>query len=388
MASDLLLVIFKLDEVKAPMGFQLFVSGTQACKGSKMNVLIVDDETVMLDSLRIALESSGYRVFQALGAQQAINILCQGGRRIDLVATDYLMPAMNGIELLEAVRRTHPLLPVIIMTAYAETRLVIEAMKNRCDGFIEKPFSLDQLIAEIERIKLNQLRNTRSGDLHQILPRVVHQINNPLLSISGFAELIRMETVNGDRFRCYAEKILDAAEQIGRINKDIINAGRMQEARFNPIALDVLLEGCLEMFHGMFILRGVQVDKIFPEQALEVPDDPFGLEQVFKNLILNAIDAMDGMDNKTLTVSVTPPLVSGFVEVAVKDTGCGIRDELLEKIFEPYFSEKSQGNGLGLVVVKNIVEKHGGKVLVESRMGGGSRFTVRLPATLKPCADK
>ena len=353
-----------------------------------MNVLIVDDETVMLDSLRIALESNGYRVFQALGAQQAINFLCQGGHRIDLVATDYLMPTMNGIELLEAVRRTHPLLPVIIMTAYAETRLVIEAMKNRCDGFIEKPFSLDKLIAEIERIKLHQLRNTRSSDLHLLLPRIVHQINNPLLSISGFAELIRMETGNGDRFHRYAEKILAAVEQISRINKDIINAGRAQEAKFEPIALDVLLESCLEMFHGMFILKGVQVDKIFLVQALKVPGDQFGLEQVFKNLVLNAIDAMDGMDSKTLTVTVTQPQVSGFVEIAVKDTGYGIREEFLEKIFEPYFTEKRQGNGLGLVVVNNVVEKHGGKVLVESRMGGGSKFTVRLPSTLMACADR
>jgi signal transduction histidine kinase len=108
--------------------------------------------------------------------------------------------------------------------------------------------------------------------------------------------------------------------------------------------------------------------------------DQFGLEQVFKNLILNAVDAMDGRADKTLTVTVTPPPGPAFVEVTVEDTGWGIREELLNKIFEPYFTDKSQGNGLGLVVIKNAVEKHGGKVFVKSQVGVGTRFTVRLPA--------
>lgn len=348
-----------------------------------MNILVVDDEAVMLESIKIALESNGYHVFQALSAQQAMNLLYHGGHRIDLLATDYLMPTMNGIDLLEAVRRTHPFLPVMMMTAYAEMGLAIEAMKNRCDGFIEKPFSLVQLVAEIERIIRHQLQNTKTDDLHQLLPRIVHQINNPLLSISGFAELIRMDAGNGDRLQRYAEKILAAVEQIGRINKDIMNAGRAQEVKFEPVALDALLEGCLEMFHGMFILKGVQVIKAIPAQGLRVAGDQFGLEQVFKNLVLNAIDAMDGRTNKTLTVTVTPPQGPGFVEVGMEDTGYGIREELIEKIFEPYFTDKSQGNGLGLVVIKNVVEKHGGNVLVESRVGAGSKFTIRLPAMLK-----
>jgi DNA-binding NtrC family response regulator len=112
-----------------------------------------------------------------------------GAHGIDLVVADYLMPTMNGLDLLAAVRRSHPALPVILMTAYARTSLVVEASRNRCDGFIEKPFNFDQLVAEIERIKLHLLQSTKSSDLHQLLPRLVHQINNPLMAINGFAEL-------------------------------------------------------------------------------------------------------------------------------------------------------------------------------------------------------
>ena len=271
-------------------------------------------------------------------------------------------------------------MPVIIMTAYADTGLVIEAMKNHCDGFIKKPFSLDQLVAEIERIKLHQIQNTKSSDLHQLLPKIVHQINNPLMSISGFAELIQNNLGNSNLLQKYTENIISAVGQISVINKEIMNAGRPEEDKFEPVELDTLLNGCLEMFQGVFILKGVQVERKFPVQGLQVPGDPFGLEQVFKNLILNAVDAMDGRTDKTLTVTVTPSQDPSFVEVNVEDTGCGILEELLNKIFEPYFTDKSHGNGLGLVVIKDIVEKHGGKVLVESRVGVGSKFTVRLPA--------
>ncbi|MBI5589348.1 MAG: response regulator [Deltaproteobacteria bacterium] len=345
-----------------------------------MNILVVDDEAVMVESIKIGLESNGYRVFEALSAQQALDRLSHADHGIDLIATDYLMPSMNGIDLLEAVRKSHPTLPILIMTAYAETRLVIEALKSQCDSFIEKPFRLDQLVAEIERIKLRLLQNTRSGDLHELLPRIVHQINNPLFVINGFAELILSNGDNGDAVRSYAEDILNAVNQIGRINKEIMNAGRMEASKFEPVDLHALLDACLEMFQGIFTLKGIQVERKIPGQEPWIMGDRFSLEQVFNNLMLNAADAMNGRSEKTLTITVTPGQGPDFVDVTVEDTGCGIREDFLDKIFEPYFTDKSQGNGLGLVVIKNAVEKHGGKVLVESRLGVGTRFTVRLPA--------
>lgn len=230
-----------------------------------MNILVVDDETVMVDSIRIGLESRGYLVLEANSVQQALQQLHHEDHKIDLVVTDYLMPTMNGLDLLTAIRESHPTLPVILMTAYAQTSLVIEAMRNHCDSFIEKPFSLDQLVFEIERIKLYLLQNTRSSDLHQVLPRLVHQINNPLAAINGFAELIRLNRVNGDTLVRYADKILAAVKLISQINSDIMNAGRlMEEGKFKPVELDALLDGCLEMFKGLFTLKGVQVERRYP----------------------------------------------------------------------------------------------------------------------------
>jgi DNA-binding NtrC family response regulator len=118
-----------------------------------MNIVVVDDDILMVESVRIGLHDKGHRVFAAYNAQEALDHLFYGGQRIDLVITDYLMPTMNGIDLLMAIRELHPTLPVLIMSAYAETKLVIEALRNKCDGFIEKPFTLEQLTVEIERIR-------------------------------------------------------------------------------------------------------------------------------------------------------------------------------------------------------------------------------------------
>ncbi len=345
----------------------------------KMNILVVDDEAVMVESIKIGLEGKGYRVFEALSALQALDLLTAGDHRIDLVITDYLMPGMNGLDLLVTIRESHPTLPIMIITGYAETRMIIEALNNHCDSFIEKPLSLNQLISEIERIRLYLLQNTKSCDLYQLLPRIVHQINNPLTAISCFAQMIRLNKDNGVTLQESVSEILAAVKQISLINQNIINAGRAETIECEPVELDAVLERCLKMFNGLFALKNVQVETVIPVHGLRVMGDRFSLEQVFKNLILNAVDAMDGCTEKKLCASIMqmPDLAS--VEIAIQDTGCGIREELLSKIFEPYFTEKREGNGLGLEIIKDVIEKHDGKVSVESRVGVGSKFFVRLP---------
>ncbi len=346
-----------------------------------MKVLIVDDEVAMANSLRIGLENMGYRAVKAYSGQQALDLLAHGGdQTINIVITDYLMPGMNGLELMIALRRANPTLPILIMTAYAEKSLVIKALKHRCDGFIEKPFQLDQLVAEIERIRSRLLKKFTSDDLHQLIPRIAHQINNPLTAIGGYADLIRLNRDNGEMVQSYAEKILIAIKLIRRINKDIMNGSWEKEHISDRVNLNSLLDGCLEIFQGIFVLNGIQVKRKVPADVLCTMGNPFHLEHVFNNLISNAIDAMDGRNDKTLTVKLKSSNDLSSVESVIEDTGCGIRSELLEKIFEPYFTSKHNGNGLGLVVIKNCVEKHGGKVLVESREGNGSRFTISLPA--------
>ncbi len=134
-----------------------------------MNVLVVDDEIVQVENLRIGLSSKGYHVLQALNGQQALNLIENTLNQVDLVITDYAMPGMNGIELLQHIRWKHGKLPVILMTAYEDRDIILAALRNQCSGFIDKPFTLEQLSDEIDRIKayyFNGLISGQTGNPH------------------------------------------------------------------------------------------------------------------------------------------------------------------------------------------------------------------------------
>ena len=118
-----------------------------------MNILIVDDDVIWLQTLKRGLKTRGYQTLEALDAYEALEKLGNPDTpAIDLVLTDYVMAEMNGIELLKEIRMNYGSLPVIIMTAYAENSLLIEAFRNHCNGFIEKSYTLDQLMQEIKRV--------------------------------------------------------------------------------------------------------------------------------------------------------------------------------------------------------------------------------------------
>jgi DNA-binding NtrC family response regulator len=113
-------------------------------------ILIVDDKNVQLKTLRRALRTRGYQVIEAMTGTQALDHIGKN-ETIDIVLTDYAMPEMNGIELLQMIRKTKKILPVIIMTAYGDKDLVSEALHYRCNGFIDKPFNIDELLDVINK---------------------------------------------------------------------------------------------------------------------------------------------------------------------------------------------------------------------------------------------
>ncbi len=118
-----------------------------------MNLLIIDNEIDQLQSLKRALMSRGYRVFEALGGEDGLDRLDQMAGQIDMVLTDYDMLGMNGLEVLKKIRRSYGSLPVILVSGHGGRKLLIEAIRHRCDGFLEKPYSLGGLVEEIERVR-------------------------------------------------------------------------------------------------------------------------------------------------------------------------------------------------------------------------------------------
>ncbi|MBW2304147.1 MAG: response regulator [Deltaproteobacteria bacterium] len=344
-----------------------------------MRILIVDDEKILVESLVRGLKSRGYGVIGTLTAEEGLSKL-HIHHDVDLVLTDHVMPDINGIELLKRIRQIRKDLPVIMMTAYGEKYLVIEAMRNGCSGFIEKPFSLDELVREIERAKGHVFKDPASPHSQESVPKLLHQINNPLMTILGNAELGMFELENQDATRSRLERIIQATEEIRELNRMILDPGWRTGKRAENLDLVNLLKECLGFFKDLMRVKGVDLIGELPEGGrLRVKGDRFRLRQVFRNLIMNAVEAMDEKEKKRLKVTAKQLSSSSFVWVSFEDTGWGVSTDLLGKIYEPYITSKENGTGLGLTVVRDIVREHGGRIEVMSRVGEGTTFRVFLP---------
>ena len=345
-----------------------------------MNVLIVDDEKVQIETLRRGLRSKGHSVFSALSAEEAMVRLEEKSSEIDFVITDYLLDGDDGLSLLRKIREKYGKLPVIMMTAYGEKKVLIDALRNGCNGFLEKPFTLDDLSAELARVQMSVIQNTPSYRIEEILPYLVHQVNNPLNAIMASAYLAMNKPYEKDALKVYMEHIISAINSIKDINKKIGLLSRPAEEYLETVDLYALVESCARMFDELLVLKGVSFEGVeAADGEYFVKGNAFELEQVFKNLILNAIDSMDGCVKKVLGISLDPGDEAGLAKAVIRDTGSGIGQENLDKIFNQYFTTKEQGTGLGLHVVKSIVEKHRGRVSVESALNRGTDFSVVLP---------
>lgn len=341
-------------------------------------ILIVDDDPEILRVQKFGLECKGYHVVTAGDAGTALLKLTESNRSIDMVITDYVMPGMTGMELLKKIKEKFCAIPVIIMTSYGEKALVLEAMKNGCDGFIEKSFSIEDLILEINRVKKNSDRPTDDIPAAQ-LSRMVHQINNPLMAISGNAQLGLDNIGNPPDLKHHFEQILNAVDAIKNLNTQIMRIGLSKKEPKTWFNIVDLIRESLGMFEGVLHQKKITVEKRFEHKEIQMHGFANSLNQAFKNLIHNAVDAMDGKPVKILTVALKTAAEKPGTVVAFQDTGCGISEKDLQKIFTPRFTLKPDGNGLGLTVVKQGIDRNGGGITVESRMGKGTCFTVELP---------
>ncbi len=346
-------------------------------------ILLVDDEPQELRSLKIGLLNKGYDVIVASGAQEALQRIeetqDQPQTAMDIVVTDFSMPGKNGMDLLKKIREKTRSLPVIMMTAYGEKALVVEALRNQCDSFIEKPFPLDALILEIERAMHHMVRNTNSHDLKKLLPRLVHQINNPLMAITGYAELVMMHFSDNETLNRHLQSIIDATDRIQAINKQIMQIGKQIDNKFEKIEIRKTMINTLLMFEGLILTKKIVLKKELGKENIYVNGSRDGLEQAFNNLILNAIDAMDGKPLKILKLNARTDNEKQIVVISVSDTGWGIPEDQIKHVFDPYYTRKNGGNGLGLAVVNEIISSHKGKIDVKSEVDKGTCFTIELP---------
>jgi len=242
---------------------------------------------------------------------------------------------------------------------------------------------------QAEQDKLNLEEQVRHADrlatIGQLAAGVAHELNEPLGSILGFAQLAKKCPGVPHQAELDIEKIFNASLHARDIVKKLLIFAREMPPQKIKVNLNKSVEEALTFFRSRCTQEGVELICSLSPNLPRVDADPSQLNQVVINLIVNALQAMPrGGDLKIQTLYEDDQVL-----LIVEDTGIGMNEEVLGKIFTPFFTTKEvgKGTGLGLPVVHGIITSHGGSVRVKSKVGQGTRFEIQLPAA-KPSIRK
>ncbi|MCL5102921.1 MAG: GAF domain-containing protein [Armatimonadetes bacterium] len=221
----------------------------------------------------------------------------------------------------------------------------------------------------------------RMGELAavgQLAASIAHELRNPLSSIKGAAQFLMKENESDASIVEFLGIIVEEVNGLNRLTTEFLDFARPMQLELKPMSVNRVAERTLQLMSVHITDNNVVVREDLSASIPEIQGDESQLEQVLKNMIINSLQAMP--EGGVLTVE-TGPTPAGGAYMSVSDTGLGISPDKLDRIFQPFFTTKTKGTGLGLSVVHKIVENHGGKIEVSSKMGEGSTFKVVLPRT-------
>lgn len=369
-------------------------------------ILVVDDEEGIRAGCRRVLEPVGHHIEEASTLAEGLEKIRAGS--FDLALLDVMMPDGSGLDLIEPLWQMDPDTVIIVITGYATVELAVQALKRGAYDFISKPFEADLLLHAIdqglERRRLS-LEARRSKALEEeaarlllekeeierlerfksaFTMRVAHELRAPITAMQSFLLALKKQIVKPEQRDEILQRAIDRSQELLELVDDLLRLAEAREAlepeQLQPIDLAVPLEEVAELFQMQAHEQGVEFEVKIRARPT-VLARPEQMKQLWSNLISNA-------------VKYTPP--GGSVHVSleardgaaigtVQDTGIGISPEHRERIFEEFYRTPEAkkfarlGTGLGLTLVKRILDGHQGSIELESAPGQGSRFTFRIP---------
>ncbi len=369
-------------------------------------ILYVDDEPLALETLQRQFRRE-FTILTASSAAQGLEILRE--RTVALVLADQRMPDMTGTQLLSRVRVEFPHAVRMLLTAYTDLESVVEAInQGHVYRYLTKPYDEREvrmaLREGIERYALVQERDRLYAANVETMKRVAranrlsavgtmaaalaHEINNPLVPISTFLQMLPAKRDESTRDPEYWDVLypmtLKEVERIRKLIHELLTYAKFTgetEPTFEAVDLNALLEELATFLASQVRSRGATLT-MTPDPSLpRVWIDAERIKQVLTNLLLNATQAMPAAGG-AITVTTRTTTVQGVAhaEITVTDTGIGIPQEHREKLFTPFFTTKGgDGNGLGLLTCQHVVDEHRGTIDVDSEVGKGTTFRIKLP---------
>ena len=237
-----------------------------------------------------------------------------------------------------------------------------------------------------EWLRTQLINAGRLASLGDMAAKISHEINNPLAIIAAETELQLLDNPQPE-LKESLENVLLNAHLIGVLTRNYMALARPSEIKMSRLNLGKIFLNSVESIRSLGSLKDVLISCSIMDQESEILGDSEKLAQVLRNLLMNAVQATSGMENGEITVETRISENTGAVIATIKDNGVGIAAEIIENIFDPYFTTKAggEGTGLGLAIARELIEEvHHGQLTAESISGEGSLFKIVIPAANKP----
>jgi two-component system sensor histidine kinase/response regulator len=374
---------------------------------TKGNILVIDDELGMREGCRRILEPHGFFVETAATADEGLQKVREGA--FDLVLLDVMMPDGRGIDLLAPIHEKDPDAVCLIITGYATVELAVEAVRKGAYDFISKPFTGDILLIAVNQA-LERRRLSLEAKRLQALEReaaelarareelerldrfktgfmltVAHELRAPLTAIQSFLLAVLKGYIPRQQQEKTLRRAIERAQELLDLVDDLLRLAVVKEeqetGKQEILSLADTLDKVFSLLKAQADEKGVACSVEVRQRPL-VEANPGQMAQLWTNLISNAIKYTPAGGEVRVTLQEEGGWVTGMVE----DTGIGIAPEDQSRIFEEFHRTPqakeidARGTGLGLPLVKRIVEGLGGTLEVRSELGQGSRFSFCLPA--------
>jgi signal transduction histidine kinase len=380
-------------------------------------LLLIDDEKPILEMLEMSLASEGYEVMTAESGDEGMKIFLE--QKPNLVITDVRMPGMDGIEVLKRIKGIDSETEVIVVTGHGDIDSAIAALQLGASDFIAKPVRDEVLILALaraeEKIAISQqlkdytdnleeqveeytlelkqaqeelITNERLAAVGETVAGLAHYIKNILTGLRGGVYMVDKGMAN-DRAEMLREgwaMVKGNVENVSALALNLLDYSKERMPERTVCSPNEIVSEVVELFKDRAEQSNVKLETALDPDVKVAYLDPTGMHRVLVNLVSNAIDACiyDTDTSKSWKVTVRTEIdtdadSTGAILLKVTDNGCGMTEEVKQKVFSRFFSTKAgRGTGLGLLITQKIVREHGEEISVESKAGQGTTFSVRL----------
>lgn len=369
----------------------------------KLKVMVVDDEpgirsgvSRILNNFTVSYpfmdDDVGFDILEIESGEEAIEKIKT--EHIDIVLLDNKLPGILGTEVLEFINKNKSEILVMMITSYASLELAVKATNNGAYDFIPKPFTPQELKSSIENVTKHlflrgmtrKMKKEGKEIRFQFLSVLSHELKSPLNAVEGYLHMIKDKEL-GEDIASYDQMIDRSLQRIKGMRNlimDLLDLTKInfekKTEKFQKLSLGEIARLSIEATNPYAIQKDVKISLLDKEQ-IEYFADPGDMEIIFNNLVSNAVK----YNKDKGEVEVALKSETNKVIVTVKDTGIGLEQDEQDKLFDEFFRVKNDqtkditGSGLGLSIVKRIVDLYNGTIEVDSKIGEGTIFKVSLP---------